>query len=61
MATLTGLPSLANRLSSAALCNKADSVADNVGLNARQRHLILVEICADCWFTRFRLRVATAK
>lgn len=37
----------------------AGSVADNLGLSDRQLHLISVEICADCWFTRFRLQAAT--
>jgi hypothetical protein len=31
----------------------AGSVANNVGLNARQLHLIPVENCADCWFVAF--------
>jgi hypothetical protein len=39
----------------------ASSVADNLGLNDRQLHLILVEICADCWFARFRLQAATGR
>jgi hypothetical protein len=38
----------------------AGSVANNLGLIARQLHLILVENCADCWFARFRLQAATA-
>ena len=37
----------------------ADSIANNVGLSARQLHLIPVEKCADCRFTGFRLQVVT--
>ena len=37
----------------------AGSVANNVGLNARQLHLIPVENCADCRFVGFRLQVVT--
>ncbi len=37
----------------------ASSVANNLGLNARQLHLIPVENCADCWFVGFRLQAAT--
>jgi len=39
----------------------AGSVANNVGLSARQLQLILVEKCADCWFVDFRLQAATAR
>jgi hypothetical protein len=39
----------------------AGSVANNVGLNARQLHLIPVEKCADCRFVGFRLQVVTVK
>ena len=38
----------------------AGSVANNVGLNARQLYLIPVEKCADCRFVGFRLQVVTA-
>jgi hypothetical protein len=31
----------------------AGSVANNVGLSARQLHLILVKNCADCRFMGF--------
>jgi hypothetical protein len=31
----------------------AGSVADNLGLNNRQLHLIPAENCADCWFGFF--------
>jgi len=37
----------------------AGSVANNVGLIARQLHLIPVENCADCRFVGFRLQAAT--
>jgi len=37
----------------------AGSVANNVGFNARQLHLIPVEKCADCRFAGFRLQVVT--
>ena len=37
----------------------AGSVANNVGLSARQLHLIPVEKCADCRFAGFRLQVVT--
>jgi hypothetical protein len=38
----------------------AGLVANNVGSNDRQLHLIPVENCADCWFTQFRLQVVTS-
>ena len=37
----------------------AGSVANNVGLNARQLHLISVEKSADCRFVGFQLQVVT--
>ena len=39
----------------------AGSVANNVGFNARQLHLIPVEKGADCWFVGFQLHVVTRK
>jgi hypothetical protein len=36
----------------------AGSIANNVGLIARQLHLIPVENCADCRFVGFRLQAA---
>jgi hypothetical protein len=39
----------------------AGSIANNVGLKARQLHLIPVEKCADCRFVDFRLQVVTVK
>jgi hypothetical protein len=37
----------------------AGSVANNVGLSARQLHLIPVKKCADCRFACFLLQVVT--
>jgi hypothetical protein len=37
----------------------AGSVANNVGLNERQLHLIPVEKGANCWFVGFQLQVVT--
>jgi hypothetical protein len=39
----------------------AGSVANNLGLDARQLQPIPVEKCADCWFAHFRLQAATLK
>ena len=39
----------------------AGSVANNLGLKARQLHLIPVGNCADCWFVGFWLQAATIK
>jgi hypothetical protein len=38
----------------------AGSVANDVGLSARQLQLIPFENCADCRFARFRLQAATS-
>jgi hypothetical protein len=38
----------------------AGSLANNLGLSARQLQLIPFENCADCRFARFPLQAATA-